>query len=159
MEHRAALGLGSNLGDRRGHLRRALALLGEAPGVRVAAVSRFLETEPEGGPPGQRRYLNACCVIRTALPPRELLALALEIERRCGRIRGAKWGPRTLDVDILFYDQLVLEEPGLVIPHPRLAGRAFVLEPLAEVAPDWLHPALGLTVRQLRERLRGGEAG
>lgn len=155
--HTAYLGLGSNVGDREVHLRGALELLGESHGTEVKAVSRLIETEPVGGPPGQSMFLNAACAVETTLPPRELLHLALEIERRCGRIRGERWGPRTLDVDILLYDGLVLDEPDLVIPHPRMQERRFVLEPLAEIAPEVVHPVSGRTISALLEALGGRE--
>ena len=151
---RAALGLGSNLGDRRQHLDRAL--LGLKERVFVREVSTYHETEPVGGP-GQGRYLNAAVVVETAMEPRELLELAHDLERAAGRTREVRWGPRTLDVDILLCDERVLEEADLTIPHPRLAERRFVLAPLAEVAPCWRVPGAGRTVKELHEdqRIRG----
>lgn len=148
---RAAFGLGSNLGDRRAHLEAAVRGLAEAG--QVLGVSSFRETEPVGGPP-QPRYLNAAVAIETGRPPRELLALARELERRAGRERGVRWGPRTLDVDLLLYGDLLMEEEGLVLPHPRLRERLFVLEPLAEVALDWPVPGTGRTVSELLADLR-----
>jgi 2-amino-4-hydroxy-6-hydroxymethyldihydropteridine diphosphokinase len=145
---RAALGLGSNLGDRRGHLEHAIERL---PGV--VAVSAFHGTDPVGGPP-QGRYLNAAVVIETELGPRALLDLALEIEREAGRERAERWGPRTLDVDLLLYGDRIVDEPGLVVPHPRLSERAFALGPLSEIAPDWVVPGTGRTVQELHEDLR-----
>jgi len=142
----AALGLGSNLGDRRAHLESAL--LGLAERAEVRAVSSFFETEPVGGPP-QGAYLNAAAVVETGFRPRELLDFAGELERRAGRVRGVRWGPRTLDVDLLLCDELRLVEPGLILPHPRLAGRFFVLGPLAEVAGTWPVPGTGKTVEEL----------
>ena len=147
---RAALGLGSNLGDRRAHLEaavRGLAAAGE-----VVAVSSFLDTEPVGPP--QPRYLNAALVLETGRTPRELLELGQELERRAGRERGGRWGPRTLDVDLLLYGDRILRERDLVVPHPRLQERLFVLEPLAEIALDWPVPGLGRTVRELLADLR-----
>ena len=147
------LGLGSNLGDRQGHLGRALAALASAPAIRVLAVSRFIETEPVGGPPGQGMYLNAAARIETDLEPTALLVELKSIERRLGRREGPRWGERPIDLDILLYDDLVLETPDLVIPHPRLAERRFVLEPLSEIAPDARDPRTGLSVRDLLARL------
>lgn len=148
---RAALALGSNVGDREGHLRHAIEGLREA--LRVLAVSRFLETDPVGGPP-QGRYLNAAVVVEGDLDPRGLLALARKLEGGAGRVRGAvRWAPRPLDVDLLLVNGLVVKEPDLEIPHPRMHERRFVLEPLAEIAPDWVVPGLGRTVRRLLEDL------
>jgi 2-amino-4-hydroxy-6-hydroxymethyldihydropteridine diphosphokinase len=143
---KAALSLGSNLPDRKAHLDEAVRRLRER--TRVLAVSRFLDTEPVGGPP-QGRFLNAAVVVDTELDPRGLLELARELERAAGRVRVERWGPRTLDVDLLLCDDRVVREDGLRVPHPRLAERRFVLEPLAEVAPDWVVPGTGRTVEDL----------
>lgn len=148
---RAAFGLGSNLGDRRAHLDAAVE--GLAAAGQVLAVSSFRETEPVGGPP-QPRYLNAAVTVETERSPRDLLALAQELERRAGRTRGVRFGPRTLDVDLLLFCDLLLEEPLLVVPHPRLGERLFVLEPLAEIALDWPVPGTGRTVSELLADLR-----
>jgi 2-amino-4-hydroxy-6-hydroxymethyldihydropteridine diphosphokinase len=142
---KAALSLGSNLPDRRAHLDGALRRLRER--TRVLKVSRFLETEPQGGPP-QGRFLNAAVVVDTDLTPRGLLALARELEEAAGRVRTARWGPRTLDVDLLLCDDRIVREEDLEIPHPRLTERRFVLEPLAEVAPRWVVPGTGRTVEE-----------
>ncbi len=144
------LGLGSNLGDRAGHLRHALDRFGALPSTRVIAVSDFLETEPVG-PIDQCRFLNAAATLETGLGPRELLAHIHAIERERGRERAAerRWGPRTLDIDILLYDDLVIDEPGLTIPHPRLHERRFALEPLAQIAPEVVVPTLKRTVAEL----------
>lgn len=148
---RAAFGLGSNVGDRRAYLLAAVSGLGGAG--EVLAVSLFRETEPEGGPP-QPRYLNAAIAIETERTPHELLALAQELERRAGRTRGVRWGPRTLDVDLLLFGDREIREPDLVVPHPRLGERLFVLEPLAEVALDWPVPGTGRSVSELLADLR-----
>ena len=147
---RAALGLGSNVGDRRAHLETALH--GLRARLEVLAVSRFLATEPVGGPP-QGEFLNAAAVVETELSPRALLELARALEEAAGRERGARWGPRTLDIDLLLYGDEIVNDADLVVPHPRLHERRFVLEPLAEIAPDWTVPRLDRTVRELREDL------
>jgi 2-amino-4-hydroxy-6-hydroxymethyldihydropteridine diphosphokinase len=128
--------MGSNLGDSRAVLRDAVAALGEE----VVAVSPLYETEPVGGPPGQPRYLNIVVELDTDRPPRELLERCRGLERAAGRTRGERWGPRTLDVDILLVDELVVDEPDLVVPHPRMEERRFVMAPLADLAPDLVAP-------------------
>lgn len=132
---RAFVALGSNLGDRAAHLQFALDALAEAEPVEVLAVSRVYETAPVGGPP-QDAYLNAVVAIETELDPHELLALAQRIERDAHRVRLERWGPRTLDVDLLLYDELRLADPDLTLPHPRMWERGFVLAPLRDVASE-----------------------
>jgi 2-amino-4-hydroxy-6-hydroxymethyldihydropteridine diphosphokinase len=150
----AYVALGSNLGDREAHLRAALAALRARPEIEVAAVSRVYQTAPVGPPP-QGPYLNAVVRLRTRLAPRGLLDCLLEIEAARGRQReGGRWSARTLDLDLLFYGSLVLDEPGLRVPHPRLHERNFVLEPLCDVAPDLVHPRLGKTVEELARSVR-----
>jgi 2-amino-4-hydroxy-6-hydroxymethyldihydropteridine diphosphokinase len=144
------LGLGSNLGDRLATLDAAVRELGAA-GFRTRARSSSYETEPVGGPE-QGWYLNAVVQGETALPPRELLEACLRVEQQHGRERRVRWEARTLDVDLLLYGDLALDEPGLHVPHPRLHERRFVLEPLVELAPDVLHPTLRLSAAQLLER-------
>lgn len=128
---RALLGLGSNLGDRRANLRTAVAGLPD-----VVAVSPVYETDPVGGPPGQGAYLNAVVALATVASPRDLLTHARRLEDQAGRVRDERWGPRPLDVDVLFVGDLVVDEPDLQVPHPRWRERAFVLAPLHDVAPD-----------------------
>jgi 2-amino-4-hydroxy-6-hydroxymethyldihydropteridine diphosphokinase len=151
----ACIGLGSNQGDRRDSLRRAVEMLAAVPGVEVVRQSSLYETAPVGGPPGQGPYLNAAVIIRTTLPPRDLLAVLLDVEARLGRVRTVRDGPRTIDLDLLLYGDFVLDTPELVVPHPRLHERLFVLEPLAEVAPGGVHPRLQQSVAQLRAALVG----
>lgn len=133
----AYVGMGSNLGDRERTLRRALELLDAAPGVRVAAVSTFRETDPVGYV-DQPRFLNAACALETELAPQELLSLLLEVEQALGRVRDGvpRYGPRTCDLDLLLYGSETVDRPDLVVPHPRLAERRFALEPLAELDPE-----------------------
>jgi 2-amino-4-hydroxy-6-hydroxymethyldihydropteridine diphosphokinase len=147
----AFIGLGSNVGDRREHLRAAYAGL-ERLG-RVARVSSLYETEPVGFAE-QGAFLNAVAVIETELTPHDLLQELLKIEAGRERVRAQRNGPRTLDLDLLFYGDEVIDRPGLAVPHPRLQDRRFVLAPLCQIAPDLRHPALGLSVQELLEELR-----
>ena len=151
----AYVALGSNLGDRLGLLREAVARLGDHGAVE--AVSPVYETEPVGFA-DQPAYLNAALRLRTDLPPAALLAGMLGVEADLGRVRSFPNAPRTLDLDLLFYGDLILESADLVLPHPRLHERAFVLVPLADIAPELLHPTTGLRVRELLAALgdRGG---
>jgi 2-amino-4-hydroxy-6-hydroxymethyldihydropteridine diphosphokinase len=128
---RALLALGSNLGDRVRYLRDAVAVM---PGL--TAMSPVYETDPVGGPDGQGPYLNMVVCLDTALDARELLELCHRLEDKASRKRVARWGPRTLDVDVLWLDGVTVDEPGLVVPHPRMGDRPFVLAPLRDVAPD-----------------------
>ncbi|MBI3158033.1 MAG: 2-amino-4-hydroxy-6-hydroxymethyldihydropteridine diphosphokinase [Chloroflexi bacterium] len=144
--HTVYLGLGSNLGDRAANLAAAIAAL--PPNVRVAAQSSIYETAPWGYA-DQPAFLNQVFATRTAFRPRGLLAFLKNIERRVGRTPSFRNGPREIDIDILFYDDLQLDEPGLTIPHPRLHERAFVLVPLTEIAPDLIHPAAHKTIQTL----------
>ena len=132
----AYLGLGSNLGDRLAHLQAAVDGLAATPHVRVVAVSQVYETTPVGGPE-QGDYLNAVVAVDTTLDARALLGVAQGLEQQEHRVRGERWGPRTLDVDVLLVGEARVSEPDLVVPHPRLAERAFVLVPLADVAREW----------------------
>lgn len=150
----AAIAVGSNLGDRSAHVAGALRGLRALPRSRLVAASEPIETDPVG-PPGQGPYLNAAALVETQLAPEDLLASLLAIERARGRRRtpGERWGPRTLDLDLLLYGDRVIEAPGLSVPHPRLRERLFVLRPLAAVAPDLPVPPDGRPVRELLDAL------
>ncbi len=143
----AYVALGSNLGDRRGHIDAALRDLGSTPGCRLIAASPIIETDPVGPVP-QGRFLNAAVGLETSLGALELLRVLQGIERSRGRDRGReeRWGPRTLDLDLLLYGEAVINEAGLTVPHPRMHERRFVLEPLARISPDHIIPGIGRTV-------------
>ena len=148
---RAFIGLGANLGEREATLGRALELLGERPGIQVVAVSSFRETEPVGYL-DQPRFVNAAAELETSLAPRELLDALLAVERDLGRTRdGPRFGPRTIDLDLLVYGDEVVDEPGLEVPHPRLHERRFALELLAELAPGLVVTGRGRVVDLLAE--------
>ena len=146
---RAYVGVGANLGDREETIRSAVALLGTQPGIDVVAVSSLRETEPVGYV-DQPAFLNGAVAIETELSPQELLGRLLAVELALGRVRGKspRFGPRAIDLDLLLYGAEVVDEPGLTVPHPRLAERRFVLEPLHELDPDLLLPD-GRAVRDL----------
>jgi 2-amino-4-hydroxy-6-hydroxymethyldihydropteridine diphosphokinase len=150
---RAYIALGSNLGDREATIRDAVAELDREPGIAVVAVSTLVDTEPVGVV-DQPRFLNGVAAVDAELPARDLLVLLLDVERRFGRSRegAVPQGPRTLDLDLLLYGDAEIDEPGLVVPHPRMHEREFVLGPLAEVAPGLEVPGKG-AVETLRARL------
>jgi 2-amino-4-hydroxy-6-hydroxymethyldihydropteridine diphosphokinase len=133
--HVATLGLGANLGDRLRSLQSAVDLLA-AEGVRAVASSRVWETDPVGGPPDQPPYLNAVILTETHAGPHEVLAACNRVEAELGRTREIRWGSRTIDIDVLLYDELIVNEPELTIPHPRMTERSFVVLPLLELDPD-----------------------
>jgi 2-amino-4-hydroxy-6-hydroxymethyldihydropteridine diphosphokinase len=149
----ALIGLGSNVGDRKAHLERAVAALAETPGVVLRAVSSYHETTPAGGPAGQGAFLNAAAAVETTLAPRQLLDFCHAIEADSGRVREVRWGERTLDVDLLLFGDETIDEPGLVVPHPRMAVRRFVLAPMTEVAPEAVDPLTRRTVADLLANL------
>ncbi len=147
------IGLGSNQGDRQSTLDATVAELRRQSGITVTAVSRWHETAPVGGPANQECFLNGALTAETSLSPVELLASLQEIENRLGRTRVTRWGPRTIDLDLLLYGECVLNTPSLVLPHPRMAWRRFVLEPAAEVAGNMLHSTTRWTIARLLEHL------
>ncbi|MBN2474983.1 MAG: 2-amino-4-hydroxy-6-hydroxymethyldihydropteridine diphosphokinase [Pirellulales bacterium] len=147
------IGLGSNLGNRSQALSQAIERLAQHPDVQVTARSSERETAPVGGPSGQGPFLNRVIVVETSLRPEALLELLRQIETQLGRRRQQRWGPRTVDLDLLLYGQLVLDTPPLVLPHPRMAWRRFVLAPAAEVAGSMVHPSIGWTMARLLEHL------
>lgn len=151
--HRVYLSVGSNMGDREHYIQGALKALRAHPLIRVRKVSDLIVTEPYGGVE-QEDFLNGAVEIETLLSPHELLDALHEVEAAAGRVREVRWGPRTLDMDILFYDKLIYEDDTLVIPHPDLENRSFVLEPMNTLAPNYRHPLLGRTVSQLLQTLQ-----
>ncbi len=155
MTETAYLGLGSNLDDRLNTLQRAVDLLGDEPHVELTRCSRVWETDPVGGPP-QPDFLNVVVRAYVDLQPRDLLAACQRVEAALGRVRDTRWGPRTLDIDVLLIAERVIDEPDLVVPHPRLRERAFVLMPLLEIEPD---PVLPDGTRLVDVRLGPDAAG
>lgn len=157
MEPSVFVALGSNQGDRELNLLRALAETGRLPGTRITAVSGFYDTDPVGPVP-QPTFLNAVIRLETSLSPQELLAELQKIETEVfKRKRELRWGPRPMDLDLLFYGNLILAEPDLQIPHPRLHERLFVLAPLAEIAPDFVHPQLEKSISEILGSLNSTE--
>lgn len=147
------VGLGSNLGDRVAQLSTAISELRSLPQTRILRQSSLLETAPVGGPPGQGPYLNGAVLLETDLNAAEVWSNLSRIEQSLGRVRNECWGPRTIDLDLLLYDQQIINTPGLVVPHPRFTSRRFVLAPAAEIAGERREPASGLTIRDLLEKL------
>lgn len=147
-EKQAYIGFGSNLGDRVAHCRACVRLVGETPGCRILGCSDLFRTEPVGVQ-GQDWYVNGVFCLGTLLSPRELLSAILGVEAKMGRVRHGRWEPRIIDLDLLLYGDEVIREPGLNVPHPLMHERRFVLVPLAQLAPDLVHPALGKSVKVL----------
>ncbi|HDZ20788.1 hypothetical protein LCGC14_0205290 [marine sediment metagenome] len=155
----AYIAIGSNLGDRAETLRAAVAAMNATDGIAVTRQSSLIETHPVGGPADQPAYLNGAVAVETTLTPHELLGQLQRIESALGRDRSAetRWGPRPCDLDIVLMDDVVVDTPDLTIPHPRLAERAFVLAPLAQIAPDARHPIRNKTIAELLVALESGE--
>lgn len=149
----AYIGLGSNMGRREKNISAALNALESTREIEVVKASSLYETEPVGGPEDQPRFLNAAAHLRTTLTPERFLTVCQQIESSLGRKRDIPWGPRTIDLDVLFFADEIRSSPELMIPHPLLHERRFVLEPLAEIAPDLAHPTMDQTVRELLESL------
>lgn len=152
--HTAYIALGSNMGDKKAYLDKAVSALSRHPDCQVVKVSDYITTAPYGGVE-QDDFLNGALELRTLLPPQELLELLHELEAAAHRERTVRWGPRTLDLDILLYDDLVLDTPDLHIPHIEMHLRDFVLAPMAQIAPHIRHPLLGKTVEEMKKQLDG----
>jgi ADP-ribose pyrophosphatase len=146
---RCAIALGSNLGNSRTIVEDALSRLAQKTAIAVSSHSSWYKTAPVGPP--QPDYINGCAILDVQLSPQALLEVLLEVEKQWGRVRRERWGPRTLDLDLLLFGDLILDTPSLQIPHPRMRERAFVLVPLAEIAPEWIDPVTGMTIAQLLE--------
>lgn len=155
--HRVYLSLGSNIGNKRKNLLEAIRKIGELENTEVAKSSTILETEPFGYLE-QDNFLNACLEVKTLMTAQEFLKEILQIELDMGRVREIKWGPRIIDIDILFYDKEIIEEDNLAVPHPWICEREFVLDPLSEIAPNYIHPLEKKTITMLARKLKEREA-
>lgn len=154
--HRVYLSLGSNIGDKRKNLLEAIRKIGELENTEVVKSSTILETEPFGYLE-QDNFLNACLEVKTLMTAQEFLKVILQIELDMGRVREIKWGPRIIDIDMLFYDKEVIEEDNLAVPHPWICEREFVLDPLSEIAPNYIHPLEKKTITMLARKLKERE--
>lgn len=155
--HRVYLSLGSNIGNKRKNLLEAIRKIGELENTEVVKSSTILETEPFGYLE-QDNFLNACLEVKTLMTAQEFLKEILQIELDMGRVREIKWGPRIIDIDILFYDKEIIEEDNLAVPHPWICEREFVLDPLSEIAPNYIHPLEKKTITMLARKLKEREA-
>ncbi len=151
--HHAYIALGSNLGRREKNITAALSSLESTREIETIRVSPLYETPAEGGPADQPDFINGVVHLRTSLSAERLLALCQRIEDLLGRQRSVHWGPRTIDLDLLAFDDEIHSEPNLTLPHPMMHERHFVMKPLADIAPDWVHPILGETARSILEGL------
>ena len=149
----AYIGLGSNVGDKADNIKKALEILDQFDGLKIVKVSSFYETEPVGYE-DQDWFVNAVAKIETTLTAEQLLSIFKRAEKQIGRKDRVRWGPREIDLDLLFYDQIIVNTNDLIIPHPGLHERAFVLAPLAEIAPDFVHPIMKKTIAELLAGLR-----
>jgi len=147
----SAIALGSNLGNSRATLEAALNAIKQTPGITLKAHSSWYKTAPIG--PSQPDYLNGCALLEVRLSPHELLKTLNNIEDEFGRVRQERWGPRTLDLDVLLFGNLILDTPDLQVPHPRMTERAFVLVPLAEIASEWIEPVSGEAIEKLVQKV------
>ncbi|QHI71146.1 2-amino-4-hydroxy-6-hydroxymethyldihydropteridine diphosphokinase [Aminipila terrae] len=151
--HTAYIAFGSNMGDKEKYIRQGIEALENTSGCHITKVSEFIQTEPYGGVE-QDTFLNGCLELKTLYMPKELLNILNEIEKNAKRERIVRWGPRTLDLDIIFYDHLILSDPELVIPHMDMQNRGFVLEPLNQINPYFRHPVYHLTVEEMLNKLK-----
>lgn len=152
--HTVYLSIGSNIGAKKDNLSKAIELINNLSNTTVTKISSFLETEPYGLKE-QDNFFNACLEIKTLFSPHELLNKLLEIEKEMGRVRTIKWGPRIIDIDIILFDNLILQDYNLAIPHPYMCDRMFVLNPLSEIAPNIIHPLENKTISFLKNKLKG----
>jgi len=151
--HNVYIGLGSNLGEREANLRRALAMLIETPHVHVRRISSFIENPAVGGPENSPDFLNAAVELVTTLSPHALMRRLLEIEREMGRSRESKWEPRNIDLDLLLFGDQIISDDALIVPHPLMHERRFVVQPLAEIAPNVVHPTLEIPISMILDNL------
>jgi 2-amino-4-hydroxy-6-hydroxymethyldihydropteridine diphosphokinase len=151
--HAVYVALGSNLGDREANLKKALAMLVETPGVNVRRISSFMENPAVGGPEDSPDFMNAAVELTTSLSPHALMKRLLEIEREMGRAREKKWEPRAIDLDLLLFGDQIISDDTLIVPHPLMHERKFVIQPLAEIAPNVVHPTLEIPVSMILDNL------